>query len=189
MLLIYIGLLLLGGGIIGLQLLMGHHDFDGGEVDVEAHSAAEELGAGAAALFLSVRFWSFASLAAGLCGTLCLLLKLLDGWPLALLSGSLGLLCGGAISLAMRALARDTPSASLHEQKVVGQIGRVLLPPREGSPGKVRLSVAGHVTDLFAVSEDQTLQKGDEVLVLAMRELHVEIARMDVPVNVTDDRQ
>jgi membrane protein implicated in regulation of membrane protease activity len=193
MTLIYLGLLLLGGGVLTLQLMLGHHAGggdagdapqlgdggdageggdagDGGDGDGEASTS------GAGALFLSLRFWSFACLAAGLCGTLCTLFALLSGLPLALLSGALGVGCGTATSLAMRALQRGSAGTS---QKIVGQVGRVLLPPRSGSRGRVRLLVGGQVTDLLAVSDDDTLAAGDEVLVLAQKGADVEVTRME----------
>jgi hypothetical protein len=168
---LYLGLALLGGGVLALRLV--HGDVDGLD-EVPGGEGGEAM------LVLSLSFWSYASLAAGLCGLLCEGLDLLSGWRLGVLTATLGLGCGAATTVAMRALRRGSRSTTVDSSTVVGQVGRVRVPPQGGAPGQVRLRVGGQLVDLLAESDDEALEAGEEVLGMGVQGARGQVARMEV---------
>lgn len=190
----YLFALVVGVGILTIQAILGSKDADGGadkdfgkdlhfdaEADVEADADADADGdaeAGAdqdsliggpadlVALFLSVRFWVFASLGFGLSGTLLTFLTGVGAIPTAVTAISLGLFSGLAAALTFRFLRR-TASATTEDHRIaaIGRVGRVLLPVQEGSRGKVRIEIGGRNVDLIAKTNGLRIERGDTVIV------------------------
>src|SRR5690606_35195556 len=87
-------------------------DHDGGDVHVESDA---NLGLGGlVAVFLSLRFWVFASLGFGLSGTLLHYLSSVGAIPTFIAAVVLGLTSGLSAALAFRALKRMSSSVAEH---------------------------------------------------------------------------
>lgn len=163
MLWIYLAALVVGGGVIALQLV-----FAAGHGDVDLHHDVDHAGGEAASIFLSSRFWTFGLLAFGLVGALLSMFHL-AGVPLALtLSIASGVVSGLFAALAMRALKRSTTSSASIEE-AIGKTGRVILPCAKGKVGKVRVSVKGTTVDLLAMTDEEEIPIGRHVVIDEVR--------------------
>lgn len=195
---LYLAALIVGAGTIGVQLFMGH-DTDAGGADMHADfstdadmdvaggphlDAAHELEGGAggfAAIFLSLRFWTFGLLAFGMVGTLLFYLHLASS-PVTLVAAlAMGLGSGFVASSVFRALKRSSVSSAAEAGDAVGQVGKVLVPCERGGHGKVRLEVRGQSIDYLATTDDESLSDGELVLVEQVEDgtLHVSKAPPD----------
>jgi membrane protein implicated in regulation of membrane protease activity len=171
---VYLAALILGFGILAVQMAFaGHGDAaehgDGGHGaehhgDKDAGSAA-----GAVAIFLSLRFWTFAALAFGLSGSLLHHFGLASfGLTLALASVA-GLSSGLFAALAFRAAVRLGTSTRADASSAVGTVGRVLVGCSKGQVGQVRIELGGSSVDFMATTDEDELRKGELVLVEEMR--------------------
>jgi hypothetical protein len=189
---VYWAALIVGLGTVLLQLLSGHGHADVGadtNLDVAAngdlhagdvgHAAGAGHGAGSAFLpiFLSLRFWTFALLAFGMVGAAIRTLDLAAPWVAALLAVGMGLAAGFGASWAFTALDRSQTSSGAESRDLVGQSGRVLVPPGPGGRCKVRVELKGQSIDLLAATEDRDLHEGDEVLVTSTEAESVQVSR------------
>lgn len=195
---LYLAALILGGGIVLVQLFMGH-DTDAGGADMHADfstdadmsvaggphlDAAHEAdgdAAGFAAIFLSLRFWTFGLLAFGMVGTLLFYLHLSSHTVAFLAALGMGLGSGFAASWIFQTLKRTTVSSAAEEGDAVGQVGKVLVPCERGGHGKVRLQLRGQSVDFIATTDDEVLSDGELVLVEQVEDgtLHVSKAPPD----------
>lgn len=190
---VYLAALILGLGVLLLQFVMPGADADGahapelgghGDIDVHHDVGGDHgghgdghSGAGAIAIFLSFRFWTFGLMAFGFVGTLLHFLKLAG--PVMSLSAavSVGLLSGFLASFAMRAIARSQTSSGGEADEAIGQIGRVLIPLERGKHGKIRIEVHGRLVDLIATTDDEQLEGGATVMVEEMRGTTAHVSR------------
>lgn len=153
-----------------------------GQITHDVVHAGPSHGAGVtvAALFLSMRFWTYGLMAFGLVGSLLTLLAL-AGFVLTLvLSIGTGLAAGLTASLVFRAL-KGSVSSSASVDDTIGTLGEVTVPIRKGSVGKVRIIVKSKRLDVLARADVECVdvgQKvvlvswdGDQVLVEPMKEL------------------
>jgi membrane protein implicated in regulation of membrane protease activity len=206
--LIYLGALIVGAGIIGVQLFMSSsHDVDsGGHSDANAHGEPNhdadhslqagphepaldslhgpvpagskgdwsEADWGGIAIFLSLRFWTFGLMAFGLLGCFLHYLNLASGSATAISATVLGVLSGCLAAYTFQALSRSHVNSGASQDELVGQVGRVMLPPNSEGHAKVRLSVKGQTID-YVVTSDESLEVGASVLVEEVRgaQLHV----------------
>lgn len=188
---VYLAALIIGLGTIGLQFILsqvgggdGGHDVGGhdgeldadGELDGGDHGDADGGLVGAAALFLSMRFWTFGLMAFGIVGAALHYLDLAGFVTALVLSSALGIGSGLLASWLFRNLTKGVTSAETSAD-AVGQLARVLVPVSPTSPGKVRIKIKGKVIDMIATT-DSELVEGQEVLVVEMRDTaaHVEAA-------------
>lgn len=198
---IYLASLIVGLGIIAIQLLMSgdgdsdaHVDADGGHfdadgVDVDGDAGDTDLGAddgspgidgdgvGFASVFLSVRFWTFGLMAFGLFGCLLHYLELASTLTTLISSAGVGLLSGWFASYTFLALMRSNPNSGVGSGELVGQVGKVMLPANSEGRAKVRLRVKGQMIDYVATT-DEELPLGASVLVEEVRgeQVHVSAA-------------
>ncbi len=128
------------------------------------HSGTSGVG-GFVALFLSVRFWVFASLGFGLSGTLLHYFTNVGATPTLLTAITLSLITGLMASLAFRALRRSTAAQVDNTATAVGTVGRVLLPVASESRGKIRIQLRGHMVDLIASTDGARIERGDRVVI------------------------
>ncbi|MBM4363223.1 MAG: NfeD family protein, partial [Deltaproteobacteria bacterium] len=128
-------------------------------------------------VFLSLRFWSYATLGFGLLGVVSELFELAGGGVTLAVASAVGLLSGGGASLAFRALTRAETGSGGSAGELVGASGRVLLGGEAPARVKVRVEVRGRQLDLLATSDDGALDAGDRVLVLEVRGDEVHVAR------------
>ncbi|MBI5533419.1 MAG: hypothetical protein HY898_11935 [Deltaproteobacteria bacterium] len=139
-----------------------------------SHPEVQGALAGAAALFLSMRFWTFALMAFGIVGAALHYLELCGFvGTLALALGS-GVGSGMLAAWVFRNLTRGV-SSSETVTDAVGHVARVLVPMKKGQSGKVRVQIKGKVIDMIATTDAESIE-GDEVLVVEMRDTaaHVE---------------
>ncbi len=163
--LLYLLALVLGGGILLIQVLgSGHgdmHHFDGGH--------GHEPGV------ISTRAAIYGLFAFGLVGAGLHIPHLLapgDALAFALASGAAAAVFAGW-AFARLGSPAASGAASLEEAK--GRRGRVLLPCSPERAGKVRVSLKGQTVDLRAVSEGETIPAGTEVLIV---DVHDDLARV-----------
>lgn len=143
--LIYLVALIVGGGVLVLQMAsgVGHH-FDHG---IDHHPGGPVM--------LSPRAVTFGLMAFGMVGTPAQMLGLLSPvatFVVAALSG-----IGGAVlsGLTLQRLGDPAASGAASLQEARGQTGRVIVACVPGSRGKVRLSLKGMTVDVVAVSQTE----------------------------------
>jgi membrane protein implicated in regulation of membrane protease activity len=167
----------LGGGHAGGQIAEGSAAHEGhadghDELDHGAHGSKDidkALGdsgdPSAITLFLSTRFWIFASLAFGMSGSLIHLFALAG--TLATLAIAIGAGFGSGLFavLTFRAVKRTSTTTSAHSSEAIGQIGRVLVACGRNRRGQVRVELRGHSVDLLATTDDEKIQRGELILV------------------------
>jgi membrane protein implicated in regulation of membrane protease activity len=171
-----------GGGGKDLQLDADAHGVD---ADAQAHGHHDaKLDISVLAMFLSLRFWTFALMAFGLLGCFLHYLKLATPLATGLSSGALGLFSGWLAAYTFRALSRNVPNSGVSSTELVGQVGKVMLAPNAQGRSKIRLSVKGQMIDYVATS-DELLEAGASVLVEEVRgqQLHVSPAPGDLKYN------
>lgn len=193
---VYIFGLVLGGVLLIASMMGGDHDSDagdadfGGDADADADAGGDvdagddgpahgDLG-GIAALFLSLRFWSFFAAFFGLTGAVLDGFELTGSQTLTLgLSVGMGLFTGLGAAYTIRALTRGEVGTVAGASDYIGQTGRVLLPVGGEGPGKVRLELQGTTVDVLAVTDDdEPLAVGDTALVVEMRDTTAAVTRM-----------
>ncbi len=188
---IYLAALVLGLGTLTLQFVLSHagggdadgdadtdgvddlaadgdadHALEAGSHDGVGHGAIDAVG-----VFLSMRFWTFALMAFGMVGSLLHYLDLSGAGLSLALSVASGLVSGLAAALVFRALKGSVSSATSQDD-TVGKMAKVTVPLRKGSLGKVRVVVKGKQVDMLATTDAETIQTGDEVVVVEFRGEH-----------------
>jgi membrane protein implicated in regulation of membrane protease activity len=171
--LLYLLAVVLGGGILLIQLFSGH----GHHVDLHDMDAGEHPHEGPG--FISLRSASFALFGFGLVGGCLQVLGLTAPW-LALL---FGLASGAAAMLGVgwtfRSLADPSVSgeAALHEAK--GRRARVLMACTAEQRGKVRVSLKGQQVDMMALSSGAEIPEGTEVVIVEVRDEVAQVVTTD----------
>lgn len=177
MLAIYLVAAILGGGLVVFSAIGGIHGH--GDADAGGDHGHDADAAGAFWLpFFSVRFYVYALAAFGILGA-SLTLTGTSAEPTRLVASSLtGLAVGVVASTLVRWLTRSDRSSAATHADFLGAFGRVTVPVRPGSPGKVRTSVKGDIIDLIALPElDEELEAGEEVVVLDMEDTVARVGR------------
>jgi membrane protein implicated in regulation of membrane protease activity len=148
-------------------------DVDHGDLGADADLDADhEVGVhdatgvgGFVALFLSTRFWIFASLGFGLGGTL---LSYFTGTGETLTFAAavtMGIMSGLSAALAFRALRRGASEHAASTDAAVGRLGRVIVPCEAGGLGQIRIEVRGQSVDMRARTGKLRIERGDTVIV------------------------
>jgi membrane protein implicated in regulation of membrane protease activity len=162
---VYIGALILAGGVLGAQLAFGHHSADtDGEAAIE-HDADTSLWT----FIGSLRFWMFALLAFGLVGTLITLFGFAGPGTTGAIAAIAGVLSGAFAVAVIRRLSSRGQSSHASMSDVVGQIGRVIVPMDPQTPGKIRVEIMGSKVDCVARA-DEAIAEGEMVVVEEMVE-------------------
>ena len=201
---VYMFSLALGGVLLGASLLLGGKDgleSDGPEVDADVdasaeldadadagadagHDASKDLDFGGGADFImwsltSVRFWTFFLAFFGLTGLL------FDGFGLvsheaitAVLAVGMGSAAGFGISKAMRVLGSDTSGRVAEAGDFVGKSARVLVAPKSGGIGKVRVEIGGNLVDVLATTDEANVANQDEVMIIEMDGTTARVAKV-----------
>jgi hypothetical protein len=191
----YVFALVLGSILLGASFLMGgdhHGDGDAGghleghvdhDHDLDAHADGDhdahgDLG-GLFGVLASMRFWTFFAAFFGLTGVV------LDGFDLAADLVTLGLAIGVgfvtgfvAVTIIRRLSATDTGVAA-GVSDYVGKSGELLIAVGPGRIGKIRIELKGTTVDVLVVSEDETIARGEQALILEMREDKAIVVRLD----------
>jgi membrane protein implicated in regulation of membrane protease activity len=163
--LVYLIALILGGGVLFIQLLAGdHHDVGGdpGTLD-DAHPDA---GPG----IVSTRSATFGLAAFGMVGAPLHILHVLSP-TMALVVASAAAAAAVAISgFAFRTLGSPDASGAASFGELVGREGRVLVECTRGARGKIRVALSGHAVDLMATTDEEKIPAGATVKVVDVRD-------------------
>jgi len=187
MLPVYLFALVVGLGVLAVQIALGSNGDADGDADMghdlPAHDAgdgdgdgdgdgqhglakSDHTGDGGPLVFLlSTRFWVFSLLAFGFSGTLIYLFHLAGPIAGALVAAFAGLSSGAFAVAALRALRRSSNPGTAHAREAVGRTGRVLVAFEKGSTGKVRVVLKGQSVDLLAKTDEARFARGEEVLI------------------------
>ncbi len=183
---LYLAALIFGLGTILVQLLgSGHgdaahpgdvHDGSFGAHDA-GHDDAEHASGGFLPIVLSLRFWTFGTLAFGLTGALLHYLGLAPRALVPFLALAMGIASGWFAAWSFRALMRSAPQSGAVAGDAVGKLGRVLVTCQRGSRGKVRLELRGQSVDFLATTDEEELEPGSSVLVEEVRDGELRVSR------------
>ena len=204
---VYLGCLILGGGLVLFSIVLGDADADAdadvdvdmdvdmdvdADVDVDAGVApgvahgvgGHDVGMGDALWLplLSMRFWTFFLAFFGLTGTLLYGLSLNGAIASLVLSGGVGFCSGYAAAKLINALKRDQVSSAIEPEKdYQGKAGQVILAVEPGKPGVVRLNIKGSSVDLDAVAADgsSVLARNSQVIVVSYADETLTVAAFD----------
>ncbi|MFO7563451.1 MAG: NfeD family protein [Enhygromyxa sp.] len=188
---VYVFALVLGSILLGASFLLGGDADTDADLDVDAdvdadvdldgdadHDSHGDLG-GFFGVLGSLRFWTFFAAFFGLTGIV------LDGLNLAASPVALGLAIGvgfltgwTAVTLLNRLAANDTGVAATIDD-YVGKSGEVLIAVGPGRLGKVRIELKGTTVDVLAESDEQTIARGDEALIVEMRGAKAAVVKLD----------
>lgn len=180
MLTLYVAMLILGLGLLAVQLFgSGGAAADGeaalpsGGTDGAAlgtQLAPSSLpddadGMGWASIFLSLRFYMFAALGFGLVGAPVAALGLSTPGLTFGVAALTGVALGMLTSLGFRWLGRETLTSGATGAELLGQVGRVLVTCGAGRSGKVRLTVRGQTLDFVASTDEASIEAGRGIIV------------------------
>lgn len=191
----YVFALVLGSVLLGASFLLGgdhdaDHDVDVGadadldvDHDMDAHADAGHDTHGDIGGFFgvlgSMRFWTFFAAFFGLTGIV------LDGLDLAVpmvafaLAIGVGFLTGWtAVTLIKRLSANDTGVAAGVDD-YVGKSGEMLIAAGPNRLGKIRIELKGTTVDVLAESDDQSIARGDDALIVEMRGAKAVVVKLD----------
>jgi membrane protein implicated in regulation of membrane protease activity len=179
---LYLAALIVGLGVLGLQFVMGASGGDAEASDLDHadgdhHGGHGHADGGIVAIFLSIRFWTFALLAFGLVGCALHFLSLASPLVTAIIATVMGLGAGSLSSLTFRFLTRTQVSSGAEATDAIGQVGRVLIPIERGKRGKIRIALRGQTVDLLASTDDDKLKDGDLVVVEELRGTTAHVSR------------
>ena len=166
-------------GEVDHELELGHGDLTHGADAGHGTTVGDAVG-----VFLSMRFWTFALMAFGMVGSLLHYLNLSGfgvGLALAIVSG---LFSGLAAALTFRML-KGTVSSSTSQDETIGKMAKVTVPLHKGSLGKVRILVKGKRVDMLAITDAESVDAGDEVVVVEFRGDHALVE----PIGKSEPRQ
>jgi membrane protein implicated in regulation of membrane protease activity len=166
----YIAALVIGLGVLAGQIVLGGHGHGGHDPGATAdHGGPDGGGAAALGILFSARFWVFAALAFGLSGSLMHLLDAASAPVVAAIAVAAGLSSGVFAVATFRLVTRASASTSALASEAVGQTGRVLVALGKGQTGQIRVELGGSSVDLLATTDDETIARGEAVLVEEIR--------------------
>jgi membrane protein implicated in regulation of membrane protease activity len=170
--LLYVLALILGGGILLVQLIGGgHHDGAGslGHFGGADHLGGPDHHADQGPGVLSTRSVTYGLFAFGFVGTSLHALRLAGEPAGAAIAAAAGAAVTLAVGTTLRALGDPgaTGEAALLEAR--GRSGRVLVPLSRDQRGKVRVQIKGQTVDLLATTAGGELPAGAEVMVVDVR--------------------
>jgi hypothetical protein len=164
MLLAYLVALILGGGILVVQLFSGvDHGVDAGH-DFDTHHPMQGPG------LLSTRAVIFGLMAFGFVGAALSALRLAPPavtFALALAAGTAGGLVAG---LTLQTLGHPDVAGGGHFEDAKGQTARVLVPCAREQRGKIRVPLKGHLVDMIATTDEAHIPAGVSVRVVEVRD-------------------
>lgn len=165
----YLGALVLGGGILVVQLAFGHHGAEhaGGDADHDTPGWS---------IVGTLRFWSFALFAFGMVGALLTMLGLAGAGVTAVVSLAFGLASGAVAATVVRKLTKKGPSSHAAMDEAVGRVARVLVPPNDAGRAKVRVEIKGAYVDCIAQASEP-LDAGDSVVVESCEGAELRVSR------------
>jgi membrane protein implicated in regulation of membrane protease activity len=166
--LLYALALILGGGILLVQLVGGGHH-DGPDFGGSDHLGGPDHHPAAGPGVLSTRSLMYGLFAFGLSGAGLHALRAAGPWAVFALAAATGAAVTLAVGATLRAVADPAASGEAELVEARGRAGRVLVPISRGQRGKVRVQIKGQTVDLLATTTGGDLPAGTEVLVVDVR--------------------
>ena len=210
---LYLGSLILGMGILLMQILMSSgkdmdaggktFDFAGGadadldlhadadvnaDADAHGHDVEAQGATSVGALFLSFRFWTFALAGFGLVGAPLHFTGLASANVTFVCAAVVALIAGLGASWTFQTLKSANLNSGADAKEIVGQVGKVLLPPNASGHAKVRLLVKGQMIDYLATSDETSLEMGSSVLVEEVRGNEIHVSPAPAGLEYSDDQ-
>lgn len=188
MLILYLIATIIGGGLVLLSALggLGHDiDHDLGLDDADLHVDTDKPGdmlheAGFWLPFFSLRFWTYAIAGFGVFGLFLTVTNFAPEPSATVIAAVFGIVAGTVAALIMRWFRVNELDSAVRDNDMLGKTATVTVAPRNGEPGKVRMSVKGDLIDLLALPlGDVQLEKGDEVVVVDNEGVRVVVSRPD----------
>jgi hypothetical protein len=164
MLLAYLVALILGGGILAVQLFSGADHGVGAGHDFDAHHPMQGPG------LLSTRAVIFGLLAFGFVGAAITALRLAPPavtFAVALAAGTAGGLIAG---MTLQTLGHPDVAGGGHYDDAKGQTARVLVACAREGRGKIRVPLKGHLVDMMATTDEAHIPAGVSVRVVDVRD-------------------
>lgn len=188
----YLSALIVGLGAVLVQLFMGGD----GDAEVDAHGAADfapeidsdlgadadghghhEVDAGFLPIFLSLRFWVFASLAFGMVGSALHYLHLASPLLTMAVAVAMGFGSGTLASWVFRVLNKQAVTSGGSDGDAVGHVGKVLIRVGKHGHGKVRIQLKGQTLDVLATTEESDIAEGELVLIEEMHDGQAHVSK------------
>jgi len=167
--LLYVLALVLGGGLLLVQLLGGGHhgtlDHAFGDDHLGGPDHHPAVGPGV----LSMRSLTYGLFAFGFVGTSLHVLKLSGPMSALVIAVSAGMATTLAVGTTLRALGDPGASGEAALLEARGHRGRVLVPLSGDRRGKVRVQIKGQTVDLLATTTGGEIAAGAEVTVVEVR--------------------
>jgi membrane protein implicated in regulation of membrane protease activity len=194
----YVFALVLGSVLLGASFLLGGKDMDGdhdvgdhGDAHIDhdhdhgldghghdGHDTHGDLG-GFFGVLASMRFWTFFAAFFGLTGIV------LDGLDLAApmlalgLAIAIGFLMGWTAVTLIRRLSADDTGVAATVDDYVGKSGEMLISAGPQRLGKIRIELKGTTVDVLAESDEQTIARGEQALIVEMRGAKAAVVKLD----------
>jgi len=161
--LVYLLALVVGGGLLFVQMLSGGHESVAGHsADVQHHGAGPGL--------VSIRSTVYGLFAFGFVGAALHILRI-TAPPAALglaLASGVGATLAAGFTFSRLGSVEASGAASLEQAR--GRRGRVLIECARERPGKIRVELGGQQVDVKAVTDGPTIAAGAEVVVVEVRD-------------------
>lgn len=161
------------------------------DVDVQTGADAHEVGGhgggSMVVLFLSFRFWTFAMAGFGLVGAPLHFTDLASSTVTLVSALVVALIAGLGASWTFQTLKSANLNSGADAKEIVGQVGKVLLPPNSSGHAKVRLLVKGQMIDYLATSDETSLEMGSSVLVEEVRGNEIHVSPAPAGLEYSDD--
>lgn len=176
----YVFALVLGSILLGASFLLGGGDDADVDHDTDTDSDSDygDL-VGLFGVLASVRFWTFFAAFFGLTGIL------FDGLGLAGPLVSLGLavavgfVTGWTAVTLINRLSADEVGVAAGVDDYVGKTGEVLIAIGPNKLGKIRIELKGTTVDVLADSEESSLARGEQALIVEMRGSTAAVVKLD----------
>lgn len=169
--LVYLLALVVGGGLLFVQLVSGGHDAHGGHpTDVQHHGQGPGL--------VSVRSAIYGLFTFGFVGAALRIPGLTSKAAAFLIALASGIATTLAAGYTFARLGNVDASGAASLRDAVGRRARVLLPCSPERPGKIRLEIGGQQVDMPATCGGPAIPAGTEVIVVEVEENMARVAQV-----------
>jgi membrane protein implicated in regulation of membrane protease activity len=167
--LLYALALILGGGLLVVQLLGGGHHDGGDHFAGSDHLGGPDHHPAQGPGLLSTRSLTYGLFAFGFVGASLHALRLVAPWAALPIAAAAGVAVTLAVGTTLRAVGDPAASGEAALDEARGHAGRVLVPLSRDRQGKVRVQIKGQTVDLLATTTGGDLPAGTEVVVVNVR--------------------
>jgi membrane protein implicated in regulation of membrane protease activity len=162
--LVYLLALVVGGGLLFVQMVSGGHESIGGghSADVQHHGAGPGL--------LSIRSVVYGLFAFGFVGVALHVPRITGRGVTFVLATASGVAATLAAGFTFSRLGSVEASGAASLVQATGRRARVLLPCAPERPGKIRLELGGQQVDMKATTSGPAIPAGAEVVVVEVQD-------------------